>query len=95
MQAREPEYGIGEVAVDILRRVKDCAVLGNARIDPEETEIENPAVIDERHDADHGRDEQQGVERPVHGPGKAPARQSPECAGSGGGACRLRHPGER
>jgi hypothetical protein len=47
----EREQRVGQVTVDILGRMKDCAVRSNPEIQPIQAKVEYPTVPDESHDA--------------------------------------------
>ena len=67
MQAGKREERVRQVTVNILGWLKYRSVFFHSEIQLEKAEVEDPAVVDERHEANDGDNERQRIEREVHG----------------------------
>jgi len=66
MQASKSEKAVGQIAVEILGGLKYRRVFFDPKVEVNETEMKNAAVVNEGHAANDGDDEHQRIERQVH-----------------------------
>jgi hypothetical protein len=70
VNASEREQSVGQVTVDILGGMKDCASRSNSWIQPKQAKVEYAPVPDESHDAKDGYYEDQYVKQAVDASGQ-------------------------